>query len=444
MKLRFSKFLSTQERDKTIAIFHRLFPISIYININIWKRIKNNPEKADKDIIKALKERKLIIQSEKEDSGYLEEIRKEYLNKIKQTTTLYLILTHKCNLECKYCFVRRSFNEKERKILMTPEIVKKGIDLWTRHLNNKNDKHFIIFYGGEPLLNIFALKEALEYIKNLQEKSIIPKNTEKIIITNGALINSEIANFLKTYNVEVTVSIDGPMKTHNICRIDKDKKGTFKKVEKAVKILQAKGITPCISATITPYNLAKLKEFPSFLKELKVKEFGLNMLAGKSLSFLNSEMTLEQYINLIPEEIINTFISARKNKIYEDRIGNKIRSFTESNFYPTDCKAYGAQIVIQPNGYVSNCHASSRYNIKHIKNCDKDFKITDINSVKKWEKRLPLFNQDCLNCEAISICGGGCPWSTEEIKGDLMKRDDIFCNYTKRAFEFIIWDFYKE
>lgn len=362
-------------------------------------------------------------------------------------TSLYLVLTRKCNLKCKYCFISHTFKEKERKVMMTPEIIKRGIDLWSKHIaynSIKNIDYSIIFYGGEPLINLPTLQIGLEYIQKLQNKKELPQNLKKIVITNGILINKKIAKLFKKHNVNVTISIDGPMKLHNICRVDKKGEGTFKKIKKAVRLLQLEKINPFASVAITPYNIKMIKKIPKLFAKMKIKEFGLNKLIGKTLFSLKPKMDLKNYNKQASQEIINTFLSARNEKIYEARLGEKINAFIKKEFYPPDCKAYGGQIVIQPNGWISNCFASLKYDVKHIKKCNKDFQIGNTSLSKKWKKRLPLYNKECLNCEAISICGGGCPWSAEKVKGNPLEKDEAFCNYTKEAFEFIIWDTYNK
>lgn len=441
----FSKFLRTQEKRGIIAIFHNLHPCPIYLKKSLWKIIEKNPKKLSKDLIKIFKQQKLIINSYKKDIEELKKIKTSYERKINQVTNLYLILTYDCNLKCKYCFIPKSFHKKERKIMMLPETAKKGIDLWARHITKnsiKNNNYSIIFYGGEPLMNLSVLQESLDYIKNLQNTKKLPKNIKKIIVSNGILMNDKIANLLKKHEVEVTISIDGPSKFHDICRIDKKNRGTFKKVEKSIKILQSKRIIPFISTTITPYNIKIIKKFIESLSKIGIKGIGLNKLVGKTLFLLKSKINLENYNRQADQEIINVFLSARNKKIYEERLGQKVDSFMKKEFYPEDCKGYGGQIVIQPDGWISNCHASPKYKIKHIEKNNNIFLIKNEKLVKNWRKRLPLYNQKCLNCKAISICGGGCPWSVEEIKNNLMKKDDASCTFIKKAFDFIIWDYY--
>jgi len=449
MKLNFSSFLKTKEKKGITAIFHTLHPYPIYINTKAWGRLtmETNNKKGNEVLIKSLQEQGLIIKSYRDDIKELQKIQMTYKRKISQMTNLYLVLTHKCNLECQYCFVSQSFTEKERKVIMTPDIAKRGIDLWAKHIKRnivKDNNYLIIFYGGEPLMNLLTLQTSLEYIQELQDKKHLPQeNLEKVIITNGTLINAKISKLLKKYCVGVTISIDGTNEIHDAYRIDKKGQGSFKQAKKAIKILQSEKIDIYASVTVTPYNIELIKEIPRLLNKMGIKELGLNMLVAKTPFLVKPNILIKEYYKQATQEMIKTFSSARKIKIHEAKLGIKVDAFTQQEFYPPDCMAYGGQIVVQPNGLISPCHANSKYNIRHIENWDKNLLIQDTSIVKKWRKRLPLYNEKCLKCEAISICGGGCLWSTEEIGESPMKKDKASCIYTKEAFKFIVWDSYK-
>ena len=442
MDFKFSRFLKTIKERQKVIVFHRLHPDPFCINILEWESFQKDLGQTNTRLINKLKRRHLLIKSGKEDTDILEEIRNKYEKRINQITTLYLILTHKCNLRCKYCFVRYSFNKKDRQVMMTSKIAREGIELWARHLTSnslKNLKYFIIFYGGEPLLNFPVLGKSLEYIEVLQRQKKLPKrNLEIIVVTNGTLINKKIAELLKKHNVGVTVSLDGPEKVHDILRKTIKGKGTFERIKKTIKLLQEQGTEVRASITATPYNLKLIRNIPDFLLKLGIKNFGINRLVGETLFYIDPSANLEKYNKKFARESMKSFIKGKKKGVCEEKIQEKIDSFTQKIFYPADCKAYGGQIVIQPNGYVSNCHASSRYNIKHLSECDGDFRIQKTALVNNWRQRLPLYNQECLKCEAISICGGGCPWDAEELKSDFMKKDDASCIYTKEIFRFIL------
>ena len=61
-------------------------------------------------------------------------------------TSVFLILTHQCNLKCKYCFVSQD------KSTMSLEMACKGIDFAVHNLRGEKEKAKITFFGGEPLI----------------------------------------------------------------------------------------------------------------------------------------------------------------------------------------------------------------------------------------------------------------------------------------------------
>jgi len=323
---------------------------------------------------------------------------------------------------------------------MSPEIAGKGIDLWTRHIFDNFDKkrgYFIIFYGGEPLLNINTLEYSLKYIEKLKKENKLPRNNLHIMIdTNGILINSKIVRLFKRYNVMVTVGCDGPKKFNDYYRVDNKGKGTFEKVKKAFMILKKNKIKTFVSVAITPYNISKIKDFSKFFKKYKIEKFGFNILKGKSLLSLSPKISLKEYYTKATDGIIENFRKG-KEKRCEYQMEKKIKAFYEKQFSPFDCGGYGNQLVIQPNGEISNCPFLSN-NFGNVKKYNKNFRIWNVPLIKEWRKRLPIYNQECKDCEAISICGGGCPLNPKEIKGDILKKDDAMCIFTKKCLIILI------
>ena len=445
-KIRFSKFMKTKERNGIVAVFNSLNPKPIFVNKEDWDNFLKG--KAEQDVLDLLSSLKLIINDERDDDIAIKNIQEKYEINNKQVSILYLVLTHRCNFRCKYCFEVSFDDEKSHGAMMSNEIAKDGIDLFVEHSEAtvSDDKRcLIILYGGEPLLNKDTCFYSVEYIRFLQKQNILPKEkTEIVIITNGSLINEEAATFFRDNNIAVIVSIDSLKEEINdYCRIDKSGKGTFKKTMKAIEILKKTGVDLGVSVTITPYNVNELDTIPEWLSKLRIRNYGLNRLVGSTYDMIGSQMPEEEYSNKANRQIISCFIKARKLGIYEDRMGRKINSFISKEFYPTDCGAYGEQLVIQPNGDISICHADWEYSIGHVKKSNRSL-VWNSPLVQKWKKRLPLYKPECLNCEAIGICGGGCAYSAKQCTGSICNLDTEFCKHSKETLDFLIWDLYEQ
>jgi len=100
-------------------------------------------------------------------------------------------VTYKCNLDCKYCYLKNSGPEPDLDKCL--ELIKNAEEEW------------IYLTGGEPLL-----------VKNLEEICNKMKSYGKKIgiTTNGTIKNYDIVNFTN----RVGVSIDGNKEYHNIYR----------------------------------------------------------------------------------------------------------------------------------------------------------------------------------------------------------------------------------
>jgi len=56
----------------------------------------------------------------------------------------------------------------------------------------------------------------------------------------------------------------------------------------------------------------------------------------------------------------------------------------------------------------------------------------------EWKKRSPLFMEECFNCEAVAICGGGCPASVELKTGNRWDVDKRICPHSKKTLHWLI------
>lgn len=59
--------------------------------------------------------------------------------------------------------------------------------------------------------------------------------------------------------------------------------------------------------------------------------------------------------------------------------------------------------------------------------------------MEKWRKRLPLFHEGYKDEESMALCGGGCAWSSNELKGSSTAVDDSSKIFSKKIFDEIIW-----
>jgi uncharacterized protein len=327
---------------------------------------------------------------------------------------------------------------------MSFETASKSLDFFSNQIRRNslrfNEKKSIIFYGGEPLINVSVLRYILDKIREYQELSYLPENLDLSIITNGSLITEEIVRLLKHHKVSISISVDGGEFSTNANRRFVNLQPTYEYIKRGIDICKQHYLPVSLSVTLSEESLAnpeKLME--ALLSEHCVDSLGFNMLYTDSHYNVGKD-----YDSLASAFIIDAFKVFRQKNIAEDRILRKVDAFTKSEVYFFDCAATGGnQIIIAPDGAIGICHGFLN---------SRDFFITDVDDVSfdpaisstflEWNKRTPINMTECQECPALGICGGGCPMSPYKNKGSIWELDDRFCVHAKMTLEWLIWDLY--
>jgi len=430
------------------AVFHALHPMPIFLDTDNWRKYKKNPE-SDDELRSLFFDQKILVDSSVDDDVLRESIRERMLGR-KMMSILYLVLTKACNFRCRQCFQYERHLDIHPELhnlssLMTTEVARAGIDSFVRHIIESDSDELetqIYFYGGEPLLNWKVLVEAVEYADSLKE-SCLPKETIYMIVCNGSLVDDEKAEFFAKHKISVGLSLDGPKEKNDEFRLSARGKGTFDVIEKALRLLQKHGVNVTLSITVNPNIVYDLPDIVRWAKnEMKVESISFNFVGGASYSYTGAGMPPEEYDSVLAQKMIEAYVIAREIGIYEDKVARKIDDFVDHSFRIADCGAVNNQLVIQPDGQISFCHASNDYNVGSV--ADKNFRIFGHPSIKAWEDVLPINNSSCQNCPSISICGYGCFHHVRELEKSLVDKDSQFCLHTKAVMEFLIWDLWKK
>lgn len=394
-------------------------------------------------LLTQLSKQQSLVELEYED---LEDLRRwsDALEKL-PLSILYLLLTERCNFACDYCVIKGGIPASHRQLLMTPRTVKEGVDLFARCLQedplNADGQKQIVFYGGEPLVNIEALTYGLGYIDYLRKREELPQELGLALNTNASLITEEVAQLLARHRVGVAVSIDGRREEHDLFRKYPSGRGTFEDVVQGVRLLQQAGAKVSISCTIGKHNLDSLEETLLWLvEEFGVKSLGFNMLLD-SEAFKVSD--LPTYSAKASQAIISCFKLARQKGIYEARIMRKVQAFADGRIYPNDCAGCGQQLVIAPDGKVGVCHAfcgTGEYFVEPTS----DFDPRTHPIWVEWRDRSPLAMSQCTDCIALGICGGGCSHNAYVRSGSIWALDEAFCIHAKMILKFLIRDLFEK
>ena len=301
---------------------------------------------------------------------------------------LTILLTNRCNLKCKHCFM---FSGEDK----TEELT---VDDWKRVILQFHESggKTISFSGGEVLM----YHNYLPLLKYANELGLGIK-----LFTNGTIWTKELIHEVSKYIHWVQISLDGyNEETNSLIR----GKGYFNKALKTIIEFSKEQIRVNVGTTFDPKALDnstkyKYKELIEKIKELSEKVTPSFALTKRFIKGRNIDLSKEEN-DLYEERIreIEKYINSENNS-------TMIIASTLRNEIIKNCGI--GMLVISADG---NVYACSR-----IKEVESIGNINNNSYSYFKEKGISIFNEstvdnlsECSNCYLRHICGGGCRLDT--------------------------------
>ena len=179
-----------------------------------------------------------------------------------------LHVSNDCNLRCKYCYANGgSYNQTRR--LMTLETANSFINFCEKNFNYVKR---IVFFGGEPILNLNIMEYICKRFNDDFHSNKISFIPEFAIITNGTILTDRIIEFINKYISIITVSIDGLKDINDANRIDKNGKGSFDRISRFIQTIKNQTkVTLKFEATYTQKHIDFGYRTMDISKDLKKK-----------------------------------------------------------------------------------------------------------------------------------------------------------------------------
>jgi len=446
--------------DNNIALYHSLRMKPVYLTKNEYKAfsdfLQNSKIESLSDfpsslarIATELSDCKILTKDSDTDDNVIKYFRSRLPGPI--ISGCYFILSEQCNLACKYCFLGNNNAEKRKHFSlknMSRETAEKAMDFFIRQLekNTGIEEPFVVFYGGEPLINFEVLEFVAERLNELRINKSYFKKVKVSVVTNGLLLDEKKLKRLKELNVGIGISIDGCTEESNALRVDKADNPIFPNLLKILDMAKNNGIEIGLSVTINEETIKSKAEMLELITKYNIKGFGFNILMHEGTFNINDD-----YYEKASQFIIDMFVELRKIGVYEDRIMRKIqtiqKSFLEPQPHFSDCGATaGGQIVVAPDGSVGICHGclwDKKYFVSSVDDNSFDAKTNPV--FIEWSQLSPVNKEECQDCAALGICGVGCPIQAMNAKegNTIHSLDERFCIHSKKTLDFIIRDLYK-
>jgi len=309
--------------------------------------------------------------------------------------------TWACNLKCTYCFIEDA-QISGNGHSMSPELAVKVIDALTGGLK-EFDCISLHFYGGEPLVNLPAMKSMIDRV---EERNL--NRFKFVITTNGVNHSNEAINILKKGNFDIVLSIDGPEHVHNQARRTRDGKPTHNDVIRFLERIRNE--TSCrVRGSAVVRSGWSLSEATSYLKTLPVDVIKAQAVrsATETPYTLNADENIQYLKDLeqIGEEVIDNLKEGRMQ--LDDRFSNRVLQLLEGSERTSFCGAGKTTFGITPDGTVVPCilMGVEAEKLGHIQ--DKNFSWKKAG--ERWKNNYRNTRSACKSCSALPLCGGGCP-----------------------------------
>lgn len=279
------KMLLTNEQGRYILLGKRDF-------VNL---VNKRYDLLSEETLQKLKDRFFIYDID--EDVFIEKVANAYRDNkqyLFSATSLHIfVLTNACNMCCVYCQAQDSAQEKKGK--MQEITAKAAVDI---ALQSPNEYLTFEFQGGEPLLNF----ETIKYIVEYSEQNKNHKQIQYSLVTNTLLLDEEMIQFFKKYDVSISTSLDGCKEVHNSNRPKIDGDGTYDYVSKNIKWLQSNDIQVGAIETTTKISLKNAEKIIETYHNL-----GLTHLFIRPLTPLGYAKEHWSEIGYEPEEFLEFY-----------------------------------------------------------------------------------------------------------------------------------------
>jgi uncharacterized protein len=304
-----------------------------------------------------------------------------------------IVLTLDCNLACPYCYeegFRGDFAMSLATAGLLVEHVKKQIELG-REVQLR-------FYGGEPLMNIPLLRQIAEPIRAAADAK--GSKFSFSLVSNGTLLTRQVVSSLLPLGLtSAQLTIDGPKEIHDSQRPFASGAGSFEVILDNIKEIHDL-LTLKLGGNFTQENY---REFPGMLDALL--ERGIDPALLDPIMFAP---VLPKSGEALPKDLGGCCLSSEEPWLAEAIC--YLREETLKRGFAAVRPAMGVCMVELDNELVVNWDGSlykcpsfmgwPELSVGTLESGIKDF--SESHNLTLWH------NDECLDCEYLPLCFGGC------------------------------------
>jgi len=335
---------------------------------------------------------------------------------------LTLVLTHDCNLRCRYCYTGGKYGRA-----MPLEIAKQAIDFGLAQAGT--GFLLVSFFGGEPLLEFDRLAAIVDYGKAraLQANARIRFG----LSTNGTLLTERMLDFFVENDLHIQLSLDGDADSHDRVRRFADGRGSHATVlGHARRLAQARRLHRIV-AVIDPETAPHLAESFLHMGGIGAGEilFSPNYLGSWDAAACED---FEAGLHALGDVYRDTFRAGRAI-IMDPLYGKMVTHLMARPEEAPRCGFGRRELAVAPSGNIYPCDRLVRQDddpelcLGHVHSG------LDEEKLARMKERQEEPDAECAACELRRRCSRWCGCAQMETTGRLGEVSPLFC-WLERAF----------
>ncbi len=363
------------------------------------------------------------------EGAITESSEKQEVPPIPDVASIFLNVSHACNLNCVYCYADGgSYGTLYRgNQLMNGEVAKAAIDYL---IENSGDwpRLSINFFGGEPLLNWQVIKDAILYGR---DKALAhSKQLTFGVTTNATRVSRQILNFIRQHDVQFLVSLDGDQQSHDAMRKTRSGDGSYAQTLHGAKtLLENNRSVTRVRATLSRGNADIFAVFQHLLSWFDCISIGY-VSDPKEFSLTSEQWPLvrkgyRSIINAVIQELRQTgkfinFLEFTEDvaRLYAGRKAYRCGTGKWSRAIDTKGDIYPCQRFV----------GLEEYRLGDVWKGDVNTEV-----LSRFHSLNIFSNPTCSTCWARYLCGGGCPHVSLMESGNFATPAWDVCRWLKFA-----------
>ena len=309
-----------------------------------------------------------------------------------------LVVTEKCNLACKYCYMHNNDN------YMSANIIDSLYNNSQKLLDLFDGKTFNIdFFGGEPLLNWDIIRYTIDKFKDVDKKTFY------CIISNLLLLTDDKVDYMLNNDIGASWSFDGLWNQDT--RVDVNNNSTFDTYIEKLDLIR-RVATSC-KCTITPYQMYS---DITLVENFRFMQDELGITPDYSISKDNgwTDETVDKFLYQL-EEFVDMYIDYCNSGLlitcgfFNLYLADTIlyKKTGKRNF---SCFAGQNGISIMPNGDIYPC---ARYGTSCLSKMGNILDTNTIHPFEYQEQLNPVNFDECKKCNMYGWCNSGCQFAQQ-------------------------------